>query len=350
MTTKMLVGTLAYLRRPFEANVSAGDNVLIVTDTAQDARVWQAITTIVADLGAEPTVSMFEPRPADYYNPPDVVCEAMLHADVIVLVASTSMLHSGAAMKAMGKGIPSICLDGNVTLEMFQRGAATADYREIANMKVYTAKNVFGADAKEARVTSDWGTDLVYGIADRVHVPPFRDDSWDPFKAYRRTEEGRVGSPMYTCLFPGGEYNVPPVEGTGEGTLVVDLTMHHLGRLSSPIELIVSEGRIQDIRGGADAKLLRDHLERYGDDNAYMFPTEASVGLNKNAMIVGSQREDKNIYGAMHFGLGTNSDVGGTITSNLHMDGVVLQPTLYVDGVKKIERGRFLVPLDRDLP
>lgn len=78
-----------------------------------------------------------------------------------------------------------------------------------------------------------------------------------------------------------------------------------------------------------------------------MFPTEASVGVNPNAMIVGSQREDKNIWGAMHFGLGTNSDVGGTIHSNLHMDGVVLQPTLYVDGIKKIERGRFLVDVDR---
>jgi leucyl aminopeptidase (aminopeptidase T) len=71
------------------------------------------------------------------------------------------------------------------------------------------------------------------------------------------------------------------------------------------------------------------------------------VGLNKQAMIVGTQREDKNIYGAMHFGLGTNSDVGGTIESNLHMDGVVLQPSVYVDGELRMERGRFLVPLDR---
>ena len=46
----------------------------------------------------------------------------------------------------------------------------------------------------------------------------------------------------------------------------------------------------------------------------------------------GVQREDKNILGSMHFGLGTNVDVGGTIMSNIHMDGVILEPTLYVDG------------------
>jgi leucyl aminopeptidase (aminopeptidase T) len=49
----------------------------------------------------------------------------------------------------------------------------------------------------------------------------------------------------------------------------------------------------------------------------------------------------------MHFGLGTNVDVGGTILSNIHMDGVILEPTLYVDGDKRIEDGQFLRPLDR---
>jgi hypothetical protein len=31
------------------------------------------------------------------------------------------------------------------------------------------------------------------------------------------------------------------------------------------------------------------------------------------------------------------------------MDGVILHPTLEVDGVKKIERGTFLVPIEKDI-
>ena len=155
------------------------------------------------------------------------------------------------------------------------------------------------------------------------------------------------GSPRYLCLFPGGEYNVAPVEGTGNGRVVIDLTMHHLGRLSNPISLDVEGGRIVSISGGADAWRLERHLRDYGDENAYMFPTEASIGLNPRALIIGDQREDKNILGSMHFGLGTNADVGGTISSRLHMDGVMLQPTLSVDGVMRIEAGKLLVPLDR---
>jgi 2,5-dihydroxypyridine 5,6-dioxygenase len=345
----VITGPLKYLRRPFTSNVGPGDNVLVVTDTRQDDRVWQAILTILHDIGADPTLALFEPRPADYYDPPQVVAAAMLDADVNVLVASTAMLHSRASMTAMAEGIPSICLDGQVTLEMFQYGAATADYLEIAHLKYFVAKNVFGENAKVARVTSDFGTDLEYGIESRIFIPPLRGDDWDPFKAYRRTEEGRENSPMYTCLFPGGEFNVPPVEGTASGVYVADLTAHHLGRLDEPIFLEIEKGRIVDIKGHRDAKRLRDHLRDFGDEAAYEFPTEASVGLNKKAKIVGSQREDKNIFGAVHFGLGTNSDVGGAVESNLHMDFVVLQPTLYVDGAKKIERGEFLVPLDRDL-
>jgi leucyl aminopeptidase (aminopeptidase T) len=342
----LITGPLRFLRRPFEANVKAGHSALVVTDTAQDPRVWQAIMTILSDLEAEPTLALFEPRPADYYDPPDVVAAAMLKSDVNVLVASTAMGHSPAAIASMKAGAITIQMDGHLTLEMFQRGAATADYLEIARMKHFCACNVYGPDAREARVTSEWGTDITYGVANRIRVPPLRPDDWNPYAAYRRTEEGMKGSPRYLVLFPGGEYNVAPAEGTAEGTLVIDTTMHHLGRLAGPVELSVSRGRITDIRGGADAWRLRRHLEEYGDDGARMFPTEASIGLNPNAHIVGDQREDKNILGAMHFGLGTNSDVGGSVTSNLHMDGVILQPTLYVDGVKKIDRGEFLVPLD----
>jgi len=77
-----------------------------------------------------------------------------------------------------------------------------------------------------------------------------------------------------------------------------------------------------------------------------MFPAEASVGVNAKALIRGIQREDKNIIGTMHFGLGTNIDVGGSVKSKIHMDGVILEPTLYVDGKMKIEHGRFLVPIE----
>ena len=49
---------------------------------------------------------------------------------------------------------------------------------------------------------------------------------------------------------PTGEFNVAPVEGSANGKLVIDLTMHHIGRLLTPIELTVKDGRVvYDLNG-----------------------------------------------------------------------------------------------------
>jgi 2,5-dihydroxypyridine 5,6-dioxygenase len=343
----LISGTLDYLRRPLARNIGAGQRVLILSDTAHDPRVWQAVMTIVADLGAEATLALFERRPADYYNPPAAVCEAMLKSDFNILLASTGMLHCSANFEAMAAGIPAICMDGGMTLEMFQSGAVSDDMRDIAVRKHYVSRNVFGSSARECRVTSDFGTDFTYSVADRITTPPLPPKDFDPYKIINfARDENRPGNNLLYYLFPTGEFNVAPVEGSANGKLVLDLTMHHIGRLYTPIELIVREGRIVEIEGGAEARILRDYLETYGDENAYMCPAEASVGVNKKAVIRGIQREDKNIWGTLHFGLGTNIDVGGSVKSNIHMDGVILHPTLYVDGVKRLDRGRFLVPIE----
>lgn len=97
----------------------------MVMDTAHDPRVWQAVMSILSDREADATVALFDPRPADYYDPPSAVCEAMLKSDVNILLASTGMLHSPANAAAMQAGVPVICMDGGMTLEMFQSGAVT---------------------------------------------------------------------------------------------------------------------------------------------------------------------------------------------------------------------------------
>jgi hypothetical protein len=342
-----VTGNMDYLRRPFVRNVKQGDRVLVLSDTSHDPRVWQVVQGILCELGADVTVALFERRPADYYDPPMAVCEAMMKSDFNVLVASTGMLHSPANFRAMEAGIPAICLDGGMQLEWFQSGGVTDDMKQIAVRKHYVAKDVFGADAKECRVTSRYGTDFTYSVKGRITQPPLPGNSFDPYKIINfAKDENRPGNNLLYYLFPTGEFNVAPVEGSANGKLVIDLTMHHLGRLWTPIELIVEQGRVVRIEGGADARILRDYLETYGDDNAYMCPAEASVGVNAKAVVRGIQREDKNIMGTMHFGLGTNIDVGGSVKSKIHMDGVILEPTLYVDGRKKIDNGRILVPIE----
>ena len=81
------------------------------------------------------------------------------------------MLHSPASFRAMETLIPAICMDGGMTLEMFQSGAVTEDMRQVAVRKHYVALDVFGPKAKECRVTSRYGTDLTYRVDGRIFVP-----------------------------------------------------------------------------------------------------------------------------------------------------------------------------------
>ena len=346
-STTMMMGSLEYLRRPLLPNIRPGMKVLVVTDTAHDPRVWQAVMGILSELRADATLAMFDPRPADYYDPPSAVCEAMLKSDVNILLASTGMLHSPANAAAMKAGIPVICMDGGMTLEMFQSGAVTEDQKEMAIRHYYVGTNIFGLGAKECRVTSKYGCDFTYSVEGRIYKPKFPSNDFIPYIIQNVAEVQNRKSSLIRLLYPNGEYNVAPVEHSGNGKLVIDLCMHQIGQLKAPIELYVENGRIVSIEGGQDAYFLRNYLAKYGDENCYICPAEASVGINSKALVRGVQREDKNILGSMHFGLGTNADVGGTIHSNIHIDGVILEPTLYVDGDKRIEHGKFLRPLDR---
>ena len=341
-----MTGSMDHLRRPFARNVQPGNKILILSDTAHDSRVWQAVMSICQEIGADVTVALFGRRPADYYDPPAAVCEAMLRSDINILSASTGMLHCAANLKAMESGVPAICLDGGMSLEWLQSGAITEDIREMTIRRFFVARDIFGYDAQECHVTSRQGTDFRYSVKGRIHPINWPGADFDPYKIiHHAKEENRPGSKLYFHLFPSGEFNVAPIEGSANGKLVIDHCIHHIDRLYSPIELYVKDGRIRDIKGGAEARILRDYLETYGDENAFMCPAEASVGVNAKAVVRGNQREDKNILGAMHFGLGTNIDVGGSVVSKIHMDGVILEPTLYVDGQKRIEDGRFLKPV-----
>jgi leucyl aminopeptidase (aminopeptidase T) len=278
----------------------------------------------------------------------------MKQVDFNILLTSTGLLHSPAASDAMALGIPSICMDGGMTLEMFQSGAVTEDPAVMSVVRHHVAKNVFGESAETCRVTSRYGTDLTYNVQDRIFVPPLKPADFDHWQVLNTAKtENRRGPGLIRYLHPTGEFNVPPVEWSANGSLVVDLTMHQLGRLTDPVLLTIEAGRIVQIDGGAEAHALRTYLREYGDENAYCCPAEASVGINRKALIRGIQREDKNIFGSMHFGIGTNIDVGGTIRSAIHLDGVLLEPTLYVDGEMRIRDGHFLVPIglaDHEIP
>jgi len=61
---------------------------------------------------------------------------------------------------------------------------------------------------------------------------------------------------------------VCPVEGTGEGRVVFDLTAHSVGALKEPIVLTIEKGMVTKIEGGFQAQTWRSILDKANDPAA----------------------------------------------------------------------------------
>jgi leucyl aminopeptidase (aminopeptidase T) len=98
---------------------------------------------------------------------------------------------------------------------------------------------------------------------------------------------------------------------------------------------------VVEISGGEEAERLRLALSNLGVEARML--GEFGIGTNPGARVSGVVLEDEKAFGTVHFALGSNFDFGGTIKAPVHIDLVVLKPTVYVDGRVIIERGTWLL-------
>ena len=119
--------------------------------------------------------------------------------------------------------------------------------------------------------------------------------------------------------------------------------MHSFGIVEEPIRLTVVDGFVTQIDGGGEAQQLARRLEELNDPNAYYCPAEIAIGINERARIIGTLREDKKKLGTVHIAIGTNKDIGGTISAAVHIDGLLDRPTVVMDGQTVVAEGQIRV-------
>mgnify|MGYP007042453137 CR=1 FL=1 len=138
--------------------------------------------------------------------------------------------------------------------------------------------------------------------------------------------------------FPAGEMQGGPVAGTGEGTVVWDVSVHHPpGLLKEPIRLTIEKGGVKKIEGGTEAEQLKDFIKKYGNENTYKFDVELSLGWNPKCPFTGNFRTDKKRYGKIHTAMGFSGET-------LHIDGVTRDVSVTIDGQPFMEKGRIRFP------
>jgi leucyl aminopeptidase (aminopeptidase T) len=286
--------------------VKKGESVLIITD-APERRVGYAFFEAAKEMGTEAMLLEIIPRSSNGEQPPEAIAKLMKDFDVLIIPTSKSMSHTKARREACEAGARCVTLPG--IIEDTMERTLNADYNEIAKRSIRLAEMV--SQGKTAKVTTPAGTDIKMIIEERVC----------------HADTGLVHNPGDFSNLPAGEAYIAPVEGTANGIIMVDGAM--VGKVKEPIKIVVKDGFATQITGDRSAKELEEMLEPFGQPGRNV--AELGIGTNHKAKIVGNVLEDEKVMGTVHMALGDNKSMGGNVSVQSHLDGILLKPTVWID-------------------
>jgi leucyl aminopeptidase (aminopeptidase T) len=61
------------------------------------------------------------------------------------------------------------------------------------------------------------------------------------------------------------------------------------------------------------------------------------------ATLTGNILEDEKILGTVHVAFGASAGIGGTVSVPIHLDVVIVDASLEVDGQTVLDRGRYVL-------
>jgi aminopeptidase len=296
--------------------VQAGEDVVVVVDAAT-RRIGEALRDEAGAAGADAVLMVMDERATDGTEPPASVAAALAASDVFIAPTTRSLSHTSARKRASEAGARGATMPG-VTEEMLARVMAV-DFDTMAARSRAVAAIL--DEGTRAHVTCPRGTDLMLAIDGRAGIS---DDG-------ALTGRGAFGN------LPCGEGFIAPVYG--EGALVA-ASLAPLGLSSEPARLTVAEGRLVAADGGLGPQFIELLLShgRLGTNLA-----ELGVGTNDRARLTGNVLEDEKILGTVHVAFGASAGIGGTVSVPIHLDVVVLDASLEIDGRQVLDRGRYVL-------
>lgn len=302
-------------------NIRPGEQVVLLTDGGTDQDVVGRLLEAVAARDGLPLVARMPAPSLPGAEPPGAVAAMMAEAGAVIELTSLFIGSSRARRTATERGVRYLAMPG-VRLDTFRAGGPLdVDFEELRA----DAERVGSAwsGASRFRLTTRGGTDLRGSVMDRPG----------------RVLHGMATEPGAYMAPPDIESGTAPVEGTCSGTVVVDgdlLFMGH-GPLREPVVLEVVDGLVRGIEGAE-----RDRLTRMLDmcrDEQMSNLAEVSVAFNPAGSICPVPMETESARGTAHIALGNSIAYGGVVAAVAHLDCVMRDATLELDGRAVIIEG-----------
>ena len=301
--------------------VKPGEKFLVITDTEKE-EIAKALFTAGLQRGAEAMLVVMKPRTRHGEEPPKPIAGIWKEADVFIAPTKFSLSHTQARKQATEAGVRGVTMPG-ITSEMFLE-TLSADYQKITSFNSKLKKIL--SNKKTIRIVTEMGTDITLRIDGRTII----------------TDDGIIHERGAFGNLPAGEVFVAPLEGTANGTVIVDGSIASIGILEEPITITVKDGFADEIIGGAEANTLSRILASVGKKEAYNI-AELGIGTNPMAKIVGNILEDEKAYKTVHIALGDNSTIGGKTKAGVHLDCLITQPTVIADDTTVMKNGEWVV-------
>lgn len=313
-----------------------GENVVISYDTCIDQRVVDALADAAYAIDAVPTVIYYPTAKGFYADPPTPVAGAVAGADVWIELAYASIMHGPAYQQAVDvNGARYICLTGMDT-QMLVNTIADVDYDKVIELGEYFKARI--EKSSEIIVKTKNGTNLKGYLNGRK-------------VRHSGQKATQKGYPVMLC----GQTSWCPLEETIEGTIVFDGSIfppEEVGILKNNVAVEFKKGRVTDVSGkGEEARKFKAWLDSFKDDNMYRL-AHFSQGFNPGVTKpTGRIVEDERVFGCMEFGIGSQGiKIGGAHwNAASHTDGIVLYPTIILDGEVIEEDGIYMDPTARKI-
>jgi leucyl aminopeptidase (aminopeptidase T) len=296
--------------------VKPGEDVLVVVDDAT-RMIGEALREEAASAGGDAILTVMDRRPNDGSEPPRAVAAGLAASDVFIAPTSKSLSHTMARKQASEAGARGATMPG-ITEDMLARVMAV-DFDLMASRSKAVAALL--SEAVEARVTCARGSDLTLDLHGREGI----------------ADDGDLTAPGAFGNLPCGEGFIAPLGG--EGTVVAS-SVGSLGIADGPATLTVRGGQLVEAQGGRGPRLL-ELLQAQGERGTNL--AELGVGTNDRARLTGLVLEDEKILGTVHVAFGASIGIGGTVSVPIHLDVVVLEASLDVDGRTVLDGGRYVL-------
>jgi hypothetical protein len=294
--------------------VRQGEQVVLLTDHGTDPEVIAGLSDAISVRDGIPLVArMPEPR-LPGAEPPGAVAAMMLAAGAIIELTSLFIGSSQARQLATRQGGRYLAMPG-VRLSTFRAGGPLdVDFGQL-RLDAERVGTAWGT-ARTFRLTTPAGTDLRGSVADRPG----------------RVLHGMATQPGAYMAPPDIESGTAPVEGTASGTVVIDgdLLFMGVGPLPDPVLLRITDGQLTGIEG-TEAHRLTSMLSRCADPLMTNL-AEVSVAFNPNGTVCDVPMETESARGTAHVALGNSIAYGGVVGAVAHLDCVMRDAVLELDG------------------